>query len=202
MHTAAAVPFSSARASAVPATAAPAGILVATAATPLVLWGLGWLGVGIPFAQWLSPALSLVAIVLVLVWLHGTFTAMRGRTTFSPGMAVGGWFIPIANLFLPALILRDAWRASVGRGGGLAFVWMIAWWLTTALSVARGLGLEIFSVDRGPVHVELMQQPLFEVPGISMQTFSLLFSLASVGIHVAAYGLLAAIVLRVGRGPA
>ena len=54
---------------------------------------------------------------------------------WTPGWAVAGWFIPIANLLLPALVTRDLVRGSRtppdqrerGRGGTF-LVW--AWWLT------------------------------------------------------------------------
>jgi len=181
-----------------PATAVPVGFLIASAATPVVLFVLGRLGIGLPYGRWIVPALALVTIIVVLVWLHGAFVALRGRTSFSPGMAVGGWFIPIANLFLPALILRDGWRAAVGAGGGIAFLWMIAWWLTTAVSVLEGLGLQFVSSDGGPAHVMLLGESRFETPDISIKTMAMLWN-ATLVFDVAAYGLLALIVARIGR---
>jgi hypothetical protein len=181
-----------------PSTSAPVALLVASAAAPLVLFGLGRLGVGIPYARWLVPALALVTIIVVLVWIHGAFLALRGRTSFSPGMAVGGWFIPIANLFLPALILRDAWRASVGNGGGIAFLWMIAWWISTAISALEGLGLQFSSFDRGPVTLVLLGESRFAIPGLSMDAVAMIWNFTML-FDVAAYGLLALIVARIGR---
>jgi hypothetical protein len=184
-----------------PSTSVPVALLLASAVAPVLLFGLGRLGVGIPYARWLVPALALVTIIVVLVWLHRAFVALRGRTSFSPGMAVGGWFIPIANLLLPALILRDGWRASVGHGGGIAFLWMIAWWLSTAISLLEGLGLQFSSFDRGPVELVLLGESRFEIPGLSIETVGTLWNLTLL-FDVAAYGLLALIVARIGRARA
>lgn len=185
-----------------PMTGATVAVLLATAGVPLVLRGLGALGIWIPYAGYLHSALGLASVVLTLVFLHGAFKAMRGRTSYSPGMAVAGWFIPLANLFLPALILRDGIRAAVGKGGGVAFLWMIAWWLATASSIARNLGLRFSSVDKGPVHVSLADETLVEIPGISLETFGLLYEIVFTGIDVAAYGLLALMVATIGRARA
>jgi hypothetical protein len=201
MQNAYAAPFATARPATMPSPSVAAGLLAATGATPLVLWGLSWLGVGIPYGGWLTPALAVVSIIVFLVWIHGAFVALRGRTSFSPGMAVGGWFIPIANFVIPALVLRDGWRAAVGKGGGIAFLWMIAWWLETTLGIIRGAGVQFSSSDRGPIHVGLPEHgSMFEIPGLSMETFSLLYNLLDVGAGLAAYGLLALIVVRIGRG--
>lgn len=41
------------------------------------------------------------------------FVRERGvKTKFGPGWAIGGWFIPVASIFLPYLVLRDV--AGVG----------------------------------------------------------------------------------------
>lgn len=180
------------------------GLLGASAALPAVGWGLGFLGVGIPYFRWLELALALASIVVVLVFLHGAFTALRGRAHFSPGMAVGGWFIPIANFVIPALVLRDGWRASAGSGGGIAFLWMIAWWLTTTISMLEGAGLHFAAMDGGPISFLLADGAieLFELPGVPFGLFVVLWNVLVVGVNAAAYGLLALIVHRIGRGPA
>jgi hypothetical protein len=196
-----AIAFTNVRAPAMPSSSLAVGLLGAAAALPVLQWGLGWLRIGIPYGNYLSMALSLVAIIVVLVFLHGAFTALRGRAHYSPGMAVGGWFIPIANFVIPALVLRDGWRASVGRGGGIAFLWMIAWWITTTINVLEGAGLQFASFDKGPVNVMLGDLEMFEVPVVPFEAFVFAYNLVAVGANVAAYGLLALIVHRIGRGP-
>lgn len=59
-----------------------------------------------------------VLVVLFLRWFHrvnrnlpalGTVHRLR---RISPGWAVGSWFVPIANLFVPKMAANDVWRAS------------------------------------------------------------------------------------------
>jgi hypothetical protein len=61
-------------------------------------------------------AISLSCVVAWLVWQH---RAQRNlvrlgvrRLTFSPGWAVGWWFVPIANPWKPFQTVRELWRAS------------------------------------------------------------------------------------------
>jgi hypothetical protein len=182
-----------------PSATAAIAVLLATAAIRPLSWGLGYLGVHLPFAHHLVNLLGLASVVLVLVWLHGAFTAMKGRTSFSPGMAIASWFIPIANLVMPALVLRDGWRTANGSGGGIAFLWMIAWWLTTATTVLGSLGLH-FASSGGPVSVILMNEKAFEIPGIDIGTVGLAYSLLAMVSSALAYGLLALIVQRTSQG--
>jgi hypothetical protein len=82
---------------------------------------------------------TLVAMITFLVWIHGVFVAIRasGRTTsWSPGWAVGGWFIPLANAVLPWLTVRDALK-SLGKPTALAGVWWIAWLLVIPLTMLQ-----------------------------------------------------------------
>ncbi|GIF62464.1 hypothetical protein Ais01nite_04990 [Asanoa ishikariensis] len=58
---------------------------------------------------------ALVAGAAFIAWLYqASRTAQRlaGASTWAPGWAVGGWFIPIANLAIPYLVVRDLHRAS------------------------------------------------------------------------------------------
>ncbi|HTX01486.1 MAG TPA: DUF4328 domain-containing protein [Acidimicrobiales bacterium] len=79
--------------------------------------------------------------VVFLVWQHDAAKVARGLgypARISPGLGVGSWFIPIANLFLPYWSLRDclppghpmrskalwAWLGYVATGllGGTTYV--------------------------------------------------------------------------------
>lgn len=73
---------------------------------------------------------------LFITWL---FTAHRCNR-LTPGLlkhrswwAIGGWFIPIACLFMPARVVLDVMRASNGRLY-TELVW--SWWLTVLLAAA------------------------------------------------------------------
>jgi hypothetical protein len=55
-----------------------------------------------------------------LLWQHRAHENLRalgvGGLSYSPGWAVGWWFIPIANLVLPYLVMLELWRASEPKG--------------------------------------------------------------------------------------
>lgn len=54
--------------------------------------------------------------VIFLVWLHRSYKnllALRAEgLTFTPGWAVGWWFIPIMNVFKPYQVVKELWKAS------------------------------------------------------------------------------------------
>ncbi|MEM6993931.1 MAG: DUF4328 domain-containing protein, partial [Myxococcota bacterium] len=180
-----------------PSGGAAAGLLLAVGVLPLVSYGLGFAGVFIPFVFALRPLLGLAAIIVTLVWLHGTFVALNGRTKMSPGMAVGGWFIPVANLVLPALALRDAWRASVGGSGVIAFAWMFAWWSAVVFSVLGPLDLTITADIGMPAVISLHALDVHWETGVDIDTVGHVFGASRVLVPAVAYGLLAAIVTRI-----
>src|SRR5262245_32322284 len=65
----------------------------------------------------LQQLVQLVAVILFFVWLHRVHVAVRqeqGTTKYTPGMAVGGWFIPFANFALPMLSMQDIWQRKMG----------------------------------------------------------------------------------------
>lgn len=51
-----------------------------------------------------------------LSWLHRAYASLRlvgtGKSKFTPGWAVGYWFIPVINLLRPYQIVRDLWIRS------------------------------------------------------------------------------------------
>jgi hypothetical protein len=59
---------------------------------------------------------TVVAGILWLRWLHAAYGALRevgsGYTTFTPGWAVGYWFVPLVNLVRPYQIVRELWQRS------------------------------------------------------------------------------------------
>ena len=60
--------------------------------------------------------LYIPTIVLFCVWEHraaANLPALGGRELrFTPGWAVGWWFVPIANLFRPYQVMAELWKAS------------------------------------------------------------------------------------------
>jgi hypothetical protein len=89
----------------------------------------------------LSPALDVPVVVatgvsglLFLRWLHlavktAKLLGLEPGTT--PAWAVAWWFIPLANLYDPYLVVRDLWLSLGGSRRGLAAV--SAWWTAWVL---------------------------------------------------------------------
>jgi len=76
----------------------------------------------------------LTTVVIWCIWQHRAQTnaieLAGGGLRFTPGWAVGWWFIPIANLWKPFQAVRELWKAS---HGGVAWqslrTWpVIGWW--------------------------------------------------------------------------
>lgn len=70
------------------------------------------------FAMWAG----LAAFVLTVIWSYKASVATRrfGATglSWSPGWAVGAWFIPFGNAVIPKLLLHEVERVSSPESGG------------------------------------------------------------------------------------
>jgi hypothetical protein len=81
--------------------------------------------------------LAFVATVVVwCVWQHhaqaNAVVLSGGGTRFTPGWAVGWWFIPIANLWKPFQTVRELWKSSHGGGWQTVATWsLLGWWWAT-----------------------------------------------------------------------
>lgn len=75
----------------------------------------------------LSIAVTLAAAIVLAVWSHRTASngVARGRHNVKPGMAAGGWFIPVGVLWVPWGHLRRATGERPIRGFN---AWR-AWWI-------------------------------------------------------------------------
>jgi hypothetical protein len=65
---------------------------------------------------------------------------------FGPGWAIGGWFVPVLNLWRPKQILNDVWRATehgddhAGVSTDTNLTLLNAWWATLIISRVVGWG--------------------------------------------------------------
>ena len=95
-------------------------------------------------------ALNQLAIVVVfIIWLYRAAKnnegLRRSKPRFSAGWSIGAWFIPLANLVIPVLIVQDLWRGADSsrprgdpdwrRAPGSVLVGL--WWAAALLSVIR-----------------------------------------------------------------
>ncbi|HEX5964551.1 MAG TPA: DUF4328 domain-containing protein [Pyrinomonadaceae bacterium] len=61
----------------------------------------------------------LVTVVFFAIWLYRAYDNLRAfdpwsRLNYSPGFAVGSFFIPFANLFVPYRAVKELWQKSRG----------------------------------------------------------------------------------------
>lgn len=78
-------------------------------------------------------ALLILTVVIWCVWQHRAQTNAGALGTdelhFSPGWAVGWWFIPIADLWMPFRTVRELWKASHGAAWQTIRSWrVLGWW--------------------------------------------------------------------------
>jgi hypothetical protein len=85
-----------------------------------------------PFGA-IASLMGLVTIITWLVWQHRVTVNVWARgnpIATRPGWAVGWWFIPVANLWMPAVALARVYRASLSSSGRPASAWIVAGWWT------------------------------------------------------------------------
>lgn len=114
-------------------------------------------------------ALHLSVTILFLFWLYRIHSNLifldNQQLEFTPGWAVGWFFIPIANLVKPYQVVREAWRASdpktVGRDvvewSALSSAVLVGWWWAFRLAIAFG-GSMVTALQGNPETVDEYQQ--------------------------------------------
>jgi Domain of unknown function (DUF4328) len=112
------------------------------------------------FASGAAAFYGLVQIVIVVLFIVWQFRAAknnealdRQRARFGPGWSIGAWFIPLANLVIPVMIMQDLWRGATAtvprgdpewrraRGSWLIGVWWAVWLLSLLRYGASNAGL-------------------------------------------------------------
>lgn len=88
----------------------------------------------------LASGLALVVIgpmFLAWLWRAAKNQQALGRRPerLGPGWAIGGWFVPVANLAIPVLVVQDLWRgsdATIDRDDPRWRIadrsWLVGWW--------------------------------------------------------------------------
>ncbi|WP_114520464.1 DUF4328 domain-containing protein [Altererythrobacter sp. ZODW24] len=87
---------------------------------------------------WAYLACLLVSMVFIGMWIHRAHSNLHaigfGSQEFTPGWAVGWFFVPIAAFWKPFQAMRDLWRRSTGAGvtddreaPPLMLIWWSAW---------------------------------------------------------------------------
>jgi hypothetical protein len=93
---------------------------------------------------WLPSLVSQLTIVVWLIWQHQATANLwaRGVTglRITPGWAVGSWFIPLLNLAMPLVAMRELDRRSRTDAASSPLLgWWWAAWLGASLAPAIGI---------------------------------------------------------------
>lgn len=97
---------------------------------------------------------TLCSMVAVAMWIHRAHENLQiagfPALEYSPGWAVGWYFIPIANFFMPFRAMRELWNASHGAVGGYSqsappLLWI--WWLCWIFGYSGGFGEVYGTID-------------------------------------------------------
>lgn len=129
------------------------------------------------FLLGLSQLGSLVIIgtmISFLFWFKAAYDNLEplgaSNLRYTPGWAIGAWFIPIGNLFMPKQLANDMWRASdpnlpvdagdrwkFERVPGLLTFWWLTWILRNVLTGASGAteSVAVRNADIGGVKTAL-----------------------------------------------
>ena len=101
---------------------------------------------------------SLVSFILMMVWFYRSHKNLQSFNTmglkYSPGWAVGSWFIPILNLFRPFQITHEIWTASDPEASTVSWKQgkyspvTIAWWISNLVYYGLSLASSISAVSQ------------------------------------------------------
>ena len=140
---------------------------------------------------------AMVLAVLTIIWWYQAYqaverTGVTGRS-WSAGWAIGGWFIPAANLIIPKLVLNEIDRGSAAAEAD-SLEWRRRPLLTTAnwwwgcfvagsILLGAGTGITGDQVERGIVDAGLYRSGLWLTAiGIAVQVAAALFAAASIRV--------------------
>lgn len=116
-----------------------------------VLWSLALIGMPTRLLVEMRDVFPLVgsvllffAVVATMIWLGVLFAAIRkegGHTGFSPALAALSFVIPFANLVLPPLAMRQAWKARLPHRSEIV-IWSY-WAIYLVYSIVTALPIRI-----------------------------------------------------------
>ena len=130
------------------------------AATMLATWMRGFDPYAVSMAELalvlVQALLFLACAVVTLRWIYVANTNGRalGATDLmvSPGWAVGWFFVPLMNLFMPFVMMRELWKASARPRDWqteAAPIMILGWWiLWVAANLFAAIGF-ILSSEKG-----------------------------------------------------
>jgi hypothetical protein len=109
----------------------------------------------------------IAAIVMFCVWTYRVNSNLHAlgaaNLRFSPGWAVGWYFVPVANLWKPYQVMSEIWRASKNPAGwqydasSSIVGWWWFWWIISSvqISVETSPQQGAFDASVNPINVTL-----------------------------------------------
>ena len=107
--------------------------------------------VGIVTILLLVLGITIFVLLIIWMWRLAKNAELLGRSQprFTPGWTIGGWFIPLASLVIPVLVMQDLWRGSDpdsprgdpqwrSRPGSALVGWWWAFWVAEQVLQVAG----------------------------------------------------------------
>ena len=124
------------------------------------------------------PIVALVTVAAWLIWqaqAHANLDHLGASgLQFRPASAVASWFVPVVNLGLPYMAMRELWRASDPEAGELDWrerrttILLPLWWVgLIASAVLFALGMQLDMRSGGP-NGRLITRDLFFIASAAM----------------------------------
>jgi hypothetical protein len=131
------------------------------------------------------------AIILFIIWTRRVTANVPSlgieQPRFGKGWAVGGWFVPILNLWRPVQVINQAWRSGSGArsdrhrtadelgdesSSPLIYFWWIAFLAAGLLDRVAGIGLESDSLEevRDADYLVAVSQAVLAIAGLLAST--------------------------------
>jgi hypothetical protein len=136
-----------------------------------------------PFAGMLGFA-GIAVFVLLIIWTYKNVANMRDLgypARGSNGMAIGGFFIPIANIFIPYRYFNDIARYLMGRGYPSArYSKLPLWWWMYIGGVVVSYVLGGTEQLENPTLQQLSRAEAWGAVGMGMVAISLVFGALTV----------------------
>jgi hypothetical protein len=139
-----------------------------------------WLGL-VGIVGLLNLPVYIFTIITFLVWQHRAYKnlpALKSRNLQnSPGWAVGWWFIPFANLWMPFQVIREMWNESDpdfeeelgflsnSYGTPLIVGWWWAFWIigNIVTNISGRVAQAENSVENGTFWIALIVEGVFGI---------------------------------------
>ncbi len=123
---------------------------------------------------------NILFIIFYLIWKHHVFKNVQSLQVeglkYSPGWAVGWYFIPFLNLFKPYQVMKEIWQATFysketedwkGKSvSGILIIWWITWIVGNMTLGQNMLGDDTIGSYKRDAILSVVGEPFFILSGI------------------------------------